>query len=337
MRMHRTPAKPHSIATHWQATGRAAVHDALSAIFPNATNIRFDSDDDIRIECSKFHLGGLRLLRTHTSGYQCAGDAGPSDVLRVILPARGGAEIISGRSGTVALAGTSGAAYLNEVVGRRVHANSVGFHVQIPKHDLFSSARTLVGKLSRIGDIEPSIDLRSPVGASLFRTVGTLFSEVERLDTMGLGQLVCVSNSELLVNLAAAAVLPRLREEMGLPQRWVGRGTVEEARQFIEAQAAEPIRLGDLANRLGVSLRALQASFRKQVGCTLSDYLFGRRLELARARLTLATDGMTITAVALECGFVNVGAFADRYRIAFGELPSQTLKRVRRGKVAIRR
>jgi transcriptional regulator GlxA family with amidase domain len=133
------------------------------------------------------------------------------------------------------------------------------------------------------------------------------------------------------VNLVAAAVLPQLRERIALPQCWVGRSAVETTRQFIEAHAAEPIRLGDLADRLGVTLRGLQVGFRKQFGCTLSDYLFKCRLDLARARLATATDGMTVTAVALDCGFVNVGAFANRYRRVFGELPSQTLRNASRG------
>jgi transcriptional regulator GlxA family with amidase domain len=150
---------------------------------------------------------------------------------------------------------------------------------------------------------------------------------VEHLSTIRLGYLVCASANELVMNLAAAAVLPRLRERVARPQKWVGVSTVEAARQFIHAHAAEPIRLGNLADRLGVSLRALQVGFRRRFGCTLSQYLFERRLDLARTRLLVATDEMTVTTVALECGFVNAGAFADRYRRAFGELPSQTLRK----------
>jgi AraC-like DNA-binding protein len=330
MRGHSAAPKHHSVLAHWQASGHAGVRDALCAIYPSATGFRFDGDDsEARFECSIFSLAGLKLLRTYTSGYHCTGCSGSSDVLRVTLPARGAVEVISGRRGAVARAGASGVACVNETVGRRVQSDYVGFQMQIPMHVLLSSARALVGERFAIGDMESSIDLRTPVGASLLRTVGTLFSEVEHLRTAGLGQLACVSNSELLVNLAAAAVLPGLRERLGLPQKLVGGNTVEQARQFIEAHAAQPIRLGDLANLLGVSLRALQLGFRKRVGCTLSDYLFARRLELARAQLTAATDTMTVTQVALECGFVNVGAFAGRYYEAFGELPSHTLKRAR--------
>jgi AraC-like DNA-binding protein len=308
------------------------VRHLLSTIHPRATGFEFESDDsDTHFECSVVDLAGLKLLRTDTSGYQCRGSPGPTDALRVTLPARGGVEVIAGRSDSVALAGISGVACLRDGVSRRVHAGYLGFHLRIPKHKLLSAVRTLAGEQSGADSIESSIDLRTPIGASLLGSVGTLFNEVERLAVIGLGQLACTSANELVVNLAAVAVLPRLRHRMGLPQVWVGRSTVETARQFIEAHAVEPIRLGDLADRLGVTLRALQVGFKKQFGCTPSGYLFRRRLEIARARLATATDAMTVTAVALDCGFVNVGAFADRYRRAFGELPSQTLKNAARG------
>ena len=36
-----------------------------------------------------------------------------------------------------------------------------------------------------------------------------------------------------------------------------------------------------------------------------------------------------VTAVAVACGFDNPGHFAGNYRLAFGELPSQTLTKVK--------
>lgn len=328
----RVPANSAGVVAHWQARRHAGVRHALSTIYPRTTDFEFDSaDSDTHFECSVVDLGGLKLVRTDTSGYRCRGCPGPTDALKVTLPARGSVEVIAGRRTTVALAGAYGVACLHDTVRRRVHAGYLGFHVRIPKHELLSAARTLTGEEYETDRIESSIDLRTPIGASLCRSVGTLFNEVERLATIGLGQLACASANELVVNLAAVAVLPGLRERIGLPRGWVGRNTVETARQFIDAHAAEPIRLGDLADRLGVTLRGLQVGFRRQFGSTLSDYLFKRRLDLARARLATATHATTVTAVAVECGFVNVGAFADRYRRAFGELPSQTLKNAVRG------
>src|SRR5262245_48854704 len=304
MRLRRASTNSRGAVTHWQASGHARVRHLLSTLHPRATGFEFESDDsDTHFECSVIDLAGLKLLRTDTSGYQCRGSPGPTDALRVTLPARGGVEVIAGRSETVALAGTSGVACLDDGVDRRVHAGYLGFHLRIPRQELLSTVRILAGEQAGTDSIESSIGLKTPIGASLLGSVGTLFNEVERLATIGLGQVACASANELVVNLAAVAVLPRLRDRMGLPQAWVGRSTVETARQFIEAHAAEPMRLGDLADHLGVTLRALQVGFKKQFGFTLSDYLFRRRLELARARLATATDAMTVTAVAFECGF----------------------------------
>jgi len=42
-----------------------------------------------------------------------------------------------------------------------------------------------------------------------------------------------------------------------------------------------------------------------------------------------APDHASVTAIALLCGFSNLGHFASAYRTRFGELPSQTLHRSR--------
>jgi len=318
-------ADPAEVVTHWQTRGHATMHVALRAVFPNVRDVRLcGADRETRFTCSVLRLPDLTVCRTAMSG--CQFRVEPSDVVRVALPIRGVVAVSSRRRESVAIPGVAGVVCAHEVSNRDAPTEHAGFMFKIAKDRLLAHAQTLTGEQFSIDDIATSIDLRAPVGASLFRMVATLFGDVENLATVGLEQLACSSANDLIVNLAAAAILPRLRDRIALPQRWVGGSTVEGARQFIDAHATEPVRLGDLANRLGVSLRALQVGFRRQFGCTLSDYLFKRRLGLARARLLSRNRHDTVTAVALECGFVNVGAFADRYRKTFGELPSQTLR-----------
>jgi len=318
-------ADPAAVVTHRQARGYATMHVALCAAFPNVRDVRFCSADrETRFTCSVLRLSDLTVCRTAMSG--CQFRVEPSDVVRVALPISGVVAVTSRRRESVAIPGVAGVVCAHEVSIRDAPTEHAGFMFKIAQDRLLAHARTLTEEQFSIDDMATSIDLRDPVGATLFRSVAALFGEVENLATVGLEQLACSTANDLIVNLAAAAILPSLRDRIALPQRWVGGSTVEGARQFIDAHAAEPIHLGDLANRLGVSLRALQAGFRKQFGCTLSDYLFKRRLDLARARLLSRNRHDTVTAVALECGFVNVGAFADRYRRAFGELPSQTLR-----------
>jgi AraC-like DNA-binding protein len=326
MATHLAAASSQSALTHWKTRGRAAAHEALRVAFPYAHTFELDGTDTAnRFESSKLDLGRLTIYRTHTNGYACRAE--PNDAVRVTLPARGCVIVASRRKETRAVAGTSGLVCVHEAVNRRVMGPEYfGFHFQVLKGDLLSAARTLTGVRYEAHQFDDAIDLRAPVGASLFRNAAALFTEAERLAEMGLGPLVAASAGDLIVNLTAAAVLPQLRGGLSPDP---GTSAADRARQFIHAHAAEPVRLGALADDLGVSLRALQSGFRKRFGCTPSEYLFGRRLELARGLLLGADDVTSVTAVAVECGFVNVGAFAARYFRAFEERPSETLRGVR--------
>ena len=55
---------------------------------------------------------------------------------------------------------------------------------------------------------------------------------------------------------------------------------------------------------------------------------FVKNVRLEQANALLATGATSVSDVALACGFGNFGHFAY-YRIKFGELPSQTLKRAK--------
>ena len=58
-----------------------------------------------------------------------------------------------------------------------------------------------------------------------------------------------------------------------------------------------------------------------------AQYLWLRRMNLARRALRLADPGKTtVTAIATEFGFWELGRFAVQYRQLFGELPSATLR-----------
>jgi transcriptional regulator GlxA family with amidase domain len=59
------------------------------------------------------------------------------------------------------------------------------------------------------------------------------------------------------------------------------------------------------------------------------DMLLRFRLERARERLLKPGPTDTVTSIALDCGFAHLGRFPAAYRIAFGELPAETLARAR--------
>ena len=78
---------------------------------------------------------------------------------------------------------------------------------------------------------------------------------------------------------------------------------------------------------LGVSVRHLQAGFRRHLDTTPHRFLRECRLELANTKLISALPGDTVTRIALDCGFAHLSDFAGLYQRRFGEKPSQTFRR----------
>jgi AraC-like DNA-binding protein len=106
------------------------------------------------------------------------------------------------------------------------------------------------------------------------------------------------------------------------------------ARRAIEAIHANPelpYTVAMLARTAGVSVRTLQAAFRRYVGCTPMAYL--RKVRLARVHEDLEhadPTEVTVSAVAYRWGFAHLGRFAAAYRTRYGTTPGQTLHNARR-------
>ncbi|MDE2377469.1 helix-turn-helix transcriptional regulator [Bradyrhizobium sp.] len=102
---------------------------------------------------------------------------------------------------------------------------------------------------------------------------------------------------------------------------------IKRAEQFIEANWQHPITMEVLTDVTGVSARTLFRSFVRTRG--YSPMVFARKIRLERAHALLSRPNATtsVTGVALDCGFSNLGRFAHDYASMFGELPSKTLSR----------
>ncbi|MEQ1934797.1 MAG: AraC family transcriptional regulator [Fimbriimonadaceae bacterium] len=307
------------------------MRDALAAAYPRASSFRFHAPEHglITFACAVLELDGFSLRKTTSTGYQAVSRA--TETVRINLPLVAGV-VVSARSGELcAVPGNSGIAFCaDETVGRNVLPAYSGFYVELTREQVARHAERLIGRPPKIVRIGHAIDLRQAIGSILFRTIAETFYDACHLEANGLGTLARATHSDFILGLATSAVLPQITEELTRPRNDLGRSIPERAREEIEAHAAEPIRLTTLAERLGVSLRALELAFVKRYGCTPSQILRDSRLRLARNRLLAATPTTTITEVAIGCGFSNPGAFAARYRAAFGELPSETLGRVKR-------
>ncbi len=98
--------------------------------------------------------------------------------------------------------------------------------------------------------------------------------------------------------------------------------------QMLEAQQDQPLYITDVCAAIGVTDRTLRLHCQEHLGMGPHRYLWLRRMNMARRALSLA-DGTakTVTEIANDHGFGELGRFAVAYRELFGESPSLTLRR----------
>jgi AraC-like DNA-binding protein len=108
---------------------------------------------------------------------------------------------------------------------------------------------------------------------------------------------------------------------------------VARAVEWSRSHLSEPIHLDALARVAGVRPRTLEAHFARFLGTTPLGWLRDERLTHARRALLAPEGTATVTDVAVQCGYVSqLGRFAAHYCRRFGELPSATLRRIRRSR-----
>lgn len=102
---------------------------------------------------------------------------------------------------------------------------------------------------------------------------------------------------------------------------------IRRAAALIEEHAAEPLTVEDVAEAAGLSVRTLQAGFRRFLDTTPTRYLREARLRRVHEVLAAADPTRTtVTETALAWGFLHAGRFSAQYRDRFGEAPSETLR-----------
>jgi len=88
---------------------------------------------------------------------------------------------------------------------------------------------------------------------------------------------------------------------------------------LMEANFEEPLSAVELAKVSGLSLRQVQRMFRQSLGTTPTKYYL--RLRLRRARGLLLQSRMSITEIAIACGFQSTCHFSKCYRALYGRTP----------------
>lgn len=100
-------------------------------------------------------------------------------------------------------------------------------------------------------------------------------------------------------------------------------------RRYLQDRIRDDITVEELACLCHVSVRSLYNLFAREVGTTPKLFIKQMKLQSLHADLKQGVNARNVTEIALDYGFSHLGRFSSDYRKMFGELPSETLRRVR--------
>jgi AraC-like DNA-binding protein len=200
--------------------------------------------------------------------------------------------------------------------------------LKIPRTRLESHLADLIGRpVTRPVDFDFGFSTASPRGRSLLSAVEFLARELDRdggiietplaraqLEAFVMTQvLLAVRNSytDLLDGFVTRARPSRLQSVLS----------------YMDTHADQPLTPGELARVGCMSVRALHAAFRHELGVSPMAHLRRIRLDHVHADLLRGTEVQRISDVAMRWGFFHPSRFARQYHERFGELPSETARR----------
>ena len=162
-----------------------------------------------------------------------------------------------------------------------------------------------------------------------FQTLFTkIFEEIDALDgnPQALAQLTV---DDSLYRLCVGLIQPEIfaNRGAGRSERAPAREEIALLCEFLRANLTQPISLTRMEQLSGLSSRVLQYSFKKQFGLRPKEWHRKQRLHGARAMLCRFEGNLKISSLAFDFGFPSASDFSHRYRLEFGELPSETISK----------
>lgn len=133
---------------------------------------------------------------------------------------------------------------------------------------------------------------------------------------------------ESLGNALATRVIRRYSALRPAPmQHGLTRRQLRAVVEYIDANLAGPMRLGDLAGVVGLSESHFKAQFRRAAGVPPHRFVVARRLE--RAVALIKAERMELSQIAFECGFAHQSHLARVMRRSMGVTPRTFMRDTR--------
>jgi AraC-like DNA-binding protein len=175
---------------------------------------------------------------------------------------------------------------------------------------------------------EIAIDAHSPHAQSLFHLIHFLSQQLDSTVSR-LPDAVCRELEQAVQIAFLCASRHNFSHLLEGDENTSDSRVVRRLEEFIESHCREAITVDRLAAEAGVSARAIFRAFQRGRGYSPMAFVKAVRLKRAREILASGEPGVSVTAAAFKCNFASPGHFARQYREAFGELPSETVFRMR--------
>lgn len=189
--------------------------------------------------------------------------------------------------------------------------------------ELAELAGVPAGPVIRLG---PSLDLSHGAGRQWWALARALIALVQDPDGPLAQPMVARPLAHSVMSALLHAADHPYREALAAPPRPARPAAIKRAVDLLEAEPTVPWTVADVARQAGLSVRALQDGFARNLGMSPMSYLRQVRLRRAHADLRTADpERCTVASVAARWGFHHLGRFAAAHREQYGRSPSQTL------------
>jgi AraC-like DNA-binding protein len=163
---------------------------------------------------------------------------------------------------------------------------------------------------------------------SLLRALQLVLSMVSDLQSSAPFLLSCLGLDGQLCTLIALLAYPDLRQtvEEGCGAPLGIDRAIDQVVAFIDAHLADPLSLAEIESNNYYSRRSIQYAFRRRFGCTVTQWIRARRLDLAYRRFSLGVVADSVGSVARACGYRSMSLFSIEFQQRFHVKPSDLLR-----------
>jgi AraC-like DNA-binding protein len=312
-----------------RAKDKAEAAQAISRVYLPTRLDLLDRAPSLNMELAGIRLGGVTAGRL-SFGRNLRIATGDAQNIHVNVSLQGEAVSRSGTADPVATAAGQAAVFPpGQPASILWAADCVQLCLMVPQANVDAELERLLGRsIHKPLRFEPKIDLTCRPGRGWRSALQYVLTELKDPSGVADHPIAARHVESLLLD---GLLLSQPHNYTDAVTRCMTHGLVTpvaRAVELLQERPEEPWTTARLASAVHMSVRSLQKGFSRDYDMSPMAYLRYVRLRRVRAALADATLGATtIQSVATKFGFLHLSRFSAYYRNAFGENPSETLKR----------